>query len=617
MTGQSSGLEVRDLSVDVVGGGTIVDNVSLSVKSGELLGLVGESGSGKTTLALALFGHARRGTRITGGSVVVGAAEMLKLTGRSLTQARGRLIAYVPQDPATALNPGIRIGAQLDEAVVLSGAASKGPLARAKSAELLRAVRLPDSVGFQRRYPHQLSGGQLQRVAIAISIAGKPEVLVMDEPTTGLDVTTQAQVLGLVRELSRSQQMAVVYVTHDLAVVAYLATHICVMYSGQVVESGAPSAILSDPLHPYTRGLVAAAPELYDRSTLRGIAGQAPSPSQRPRGCLFASRCPWRIDRCESDRPSLDAIDDGTRLVACIRVDEIRSPRAPIRVVTQDENVLAPEATVTGSLNVADVTVRYGRDEVLHGVSLDLRAGACLAVVGESGSGKTTLGRTIAGLHEASSGIVSFDNVPLPKVAKRSVAMRRAIQYIFQNPDASLNPRRTVGQTIAQPLRRLCGTSGRAAQREVRIALEQTGLSATAYDLYPDQLSGGQRQRVAIARALVVQPRVLICDEITSALDVSVQAVIIELLRDLQQARQLSLLFITHNLALASSLATDILVLRVGSVVESGPTSDVLRSPSSDYTKALLHDTPTLQRQPTGAVGDGQEHNGAAIDAIV
>jgi peptide/nickel transport system ATP-binding protein len=596
MTGSLPALQAQGLVVDLDQGGRIVDNVTLQVDRGELLGLVGESGSGKTTLALALLGHARRGCRISAGSVTVGGADVLGAGVQRLRELRSRLISYVPQDPATALNPGMRIGAQLREAVGLAQMAGERRDILSRCLELLRSVRLPADQLFLRRYPHQLSGGQLQRVAIAIALAGNPEVLIMDEPTTGLDVTTQAEILRLIGLLVHEHDVASVYVSHDLAVVASLATRIAVMYSGQIVEIGQPETTLAEPLHPYTKGLLAAAPTLHDRSNLRPIPGQSPSPWSRPLGCLFGPRCSWHADACSAARPVLRQTQLGSSLVACVRAEEIRaaggsaSGRSKRGIAEQSPSV-QPAA-----LEVRQLVAAYGRSEVLHGVSFELREGTCLAVVGESGSGKTTLARILAGLHQQVDGEVILDGEALSKLPRqRSVQARCALQYIFQNPDASLNPRRSVAKSIAEPLRRLRGASVREAEAHVSEALDRTGLPASLRHAYPDQLSGGQRQRVAIARALAVRPSVLICDEITSALDVSVQAVIIELLRELQATEHLSLLFITHNLGLASTLADEVLVLREGQIVEHGPTAEVLKSPADPYTRNLLSDIPTLE----------------------
>jgi peptide/nickel transport system ATP-binding protein len=588
-----SAVSVRNLRVEIAATGTpVISEVSFGIAPGEILGVVGESGSGKTTVGLAMLGHARRGLRIAGGSVLLGDHDILTLGEEQLRRLRGSLISYVPQDPASSLNPALRIGLQLREIIEAHGN-QPGSAVSERVAEMMREVALPDDRAFLKRYPHEISGGQQQRVGLAMAFANRPRLIVLDEPTTGLDVTTQAHVLWTVRELATLHHVAALYVSHDLAVVATLARRVAVMYAGRVVEIGGAEELFRSAGHPYTRRLVGAIPRLTGGRSLVGIPGLAVSPGRRPPGCSFAPRCTLRIDQCEAAMPPLLPIAPD-HAVRCIRAEEVISEGKsrvgdPIEMPTADKSELP-------ALRLANVVASYGRNEVLHSVSLSLAAHECLALVGESGSGKTTVARAIAGLHRSWTGSIALSGAELPRAARqRSSEARRRIQYIFQNPYGSLNPRQTIGQIIGQPLRVFGTASGREADRRTAEMLEQVSLTAAYARRYPDQLSGGERQRVAIARALVCDPTVLICDEVTSALDVSVQAAIVELLGSLQRHLGLAMLFITHNLPLVRSIAQRVVVLSQGSVVELGDTGQVLANPQQPYTRQLLSDTPSLE----------------------
>jgi peptide/nickel transport system ATP-binding protein len=581
---------VRELKIDLVASGAdIVDGIALEVHAGEVLGLVGESGSGKTTVGMALMGYCRPGGRVTGGEILIDGRPLAGMAAGDLRRLRGGTVSYIPQDPGTALNPALRISRQLSEMLDAHAAGTSDEERRARIRETLEEVALPGTDEFLRRYPHQLSGGQQQRVAIAMAFACRPHVIVCDEPTTGLDVTTQARVLQTVRDLCRSHQVAAVYVSHDLAVVAELADHVAVMYAGRIVERGPRDAIFSQPRHPYTRKLLRAVPDLAGKRAVVGIPGRAPLPGNRPSGCFFAPRCDLAIDRCTQEFPGPTEFEGG-HLVHCFRAQD-----AVDQLPTTGEAAAAAQA---GDVVVAveNVNARHGSNHVLFDIDVAVRRNECVALVGESGSGKTTLARCIAGLHSNYTGDISLGGERLPQSARgRSSLARKQIQYVFQNPYASLNPRRTVGQTIARQLQLFFPGNKRDAGRRVGDCLEQVALSAAAANRYPDQLSGGERQRVAIARALAAEPSLLVCDEITSALDVSVQAAIVELLRELRVQTGLSLLFITHNLALIRTIADRVVVMTEGKIVESGPTLEVFNSPSAEYTGKLLANTPTVE----------------------
>ncbi|MEU6139617.1 ABC transporter ATP-binding protein [Streptomyces sp. NPDC047081] len=588
-------------------GPDVVDDIAFDVTEGEILALVGESGSGKTTIATALLAHTRRGARIDSGSVLLDGRELLGAKPAETRGRRGSEVAYVPQDPAASLNPVMRIGRQIREVLDVHHAGT--PAEReARVREVLAEVALPDDDEFLRRYPHQLSGGQLQRVAIAMAFTLRPRVLVLDEPTTGLDVTTQAHVLATVRELCARHAVAAVYVTHDLAVVAEFAHRVAVMYAGRIVELGPRERVFTTPAHPYTRALLAAVPSVTEPRVLAGIPGGTPSPGRRPAGCRFHDRCAFAEPECAAHEPELlaigspDAVDGAAVSARCRRADHVRS--RPLEFT-----VAAPAGTGTRPdpvLSVRGLTARYGSRPILHGIDLDIGRNECVAVVGQSGSGKSTLSRSVGGLHEEWGGAVTFDGQPLPPGARqRSRELRKAVQYVFQNPYLALNPRMTVGRIIRRPLELFGLAHGADATRRVHELLGQVMLSPSVHDLRPDRLSGGERQRVAIARALACEPELLICDEVTSALDVSVQASIVSLLEQLRADRGLSMLFVTHNLALVRSLATRVAVLCDGRIVEEGPTADVLDRPSAAYTRQLLADTPGRGDVSAQPVGEG------------
>ncbi|QZY51714.1 ABC transporter ATP-binding protein [Leucobacter tenebrionis] len=529
-------VEIDGLAVEVTGGRVIVDSVSLAIEPGRILGLVGESGSGKTTVSMAVLGYVRPGAEITQGRVSVAGRDVRSLDQAGLLALRGAGASYVPQDPRAAFNPALRIGAQLLECVEAGAPELDAAGRRARVAEALDAVGLPADAEFQNRFPHQLSGGQLQRVGIAIAIAPRPRVVVWDEPTTGLDVITQHRILELVRSLCSRYSIAGLYVTHDLAVLPDLADDLAVMRDGAIVEQGAASSVLADPQHPYTRQLLASVPSM-------------------------------RID-------------------------------------VGDADALAAEPRSEPLLEVKGLNASYRRHPVLRGVDLEVSAGECVAVVGESGSGKTTLSRSLIGLHHEHEGEARWRGKQLArKAARRSRDERRQLQYIFQSPHSALNPRASVLDSIV--FARKTVHRDRAAQHRSAAldALRMVELDPAKGDLLPATLSGGERQRVAIARALVTDPQLIICDEITSALDVVVQQRIMELLMGLRDQTGLSYLFVTHNIALVSDIADRVLVLKSGRIEESGRTGGVLRHPKSQYVKDLVAYTPTLDSGIDRAAG--------------
>jgi peptide/nickel transport system ATP-binding protein len=563
----------------------VVDEVSFTVQPGHVLGLVGESGSGKTTVALALLGLVKRGLAIGGGKVLVDGQDILSLSEHELQKVRGKTVAYVPQDPGSALNPVLKVGTQLREVFAIHGGDAD------RLTQVMAEAGLEDPGPILASYPHQLSGGQQQRVALAMAFACRPRLIVLDEPTTGLDVTTQRRVLDTVRGLCRTYQVAAVYISHDLAVVAEIADHVAVMYSGRLIEIGAAAELFGSPAHPYTRGLMRAIPSLEMSHQLLGMAGSPPRPGNRPVGCSFQPRCEFAIAECELREPPAVIVSDTGHAARCVRATEVAALSGTVLLARERTAPPAQEAVLT----ISGVSVSYTNKPVLREISLDVGARKAVAIVGTSGSGKTTLARCVVGLHKDWTGTITFGGKELlPGVRGRTQDQLRKIQFVAQNPYGSLNPRQTIGQIIGHPLSHFTKLSGRERDRRIGDALTSVALRESFATRYPDELSGGERQRVALARALVVDPELLVCDEITSALDVSVQAAIVELLLRLQAERGLALLFITHNLPLVRSIADDVTVISAGEICERGPVTQVLTAPSHAYTRQLLADVPAI-----------------------
>ena len=585
-------LELSGLSVNLVTGEQVIEAVDLRLGAGEILGIVGESGSGKTTTALALFGYSTPGTTITGGELRI--AGQVHRMDESMRPIRGSTIAYVPQDPSRALNPSLKIAAAVNDVLRAHRAGSGAEAAQ----QVLRRVGLGDTASIADRYPHQTSGGQQQRVAIAIALCCDPAVVVLDEPTTGLDVVTQARILEELRSLRSEQDVSMVYVTHDLSVLAEIADRIAVMYAGRVVEEGPAERLLRSPRHPYTRGLLASIPDHARPRVLEPMPGIAVGVGEWPPGCRFGPRCPQRSGRCEVELPSLEAISGGQR-VRCFHY------QATPQVSSVSLDVLERRPSESPVLIVEDLGAEHrSHREVTvaaESISFSVGRGECVALVGESGSGKTTVARTIAGLHPIARGRVLLHGAELATLAaRRTREQRRQIQIVFQNPAATLNPQHTVFQTLGRPARVLRKLDRSAIPAEVDRLLECVRLPTRIAERYPHELSGGERQRVAIARALAADPEIILCDEITSALDVSVQAAVLKLLRDLRDDFGLGLLFITHDLGVVATVADTVLVLDHGSIVDHGPTSEILRAPSAEYTARLLQAAPSISHALSG-----------------
>lgn len=575
-------VELKDLRVETTDGTVVVSDVGFSIQPGKVLGLVGESGSGKSTIGKALLGYAAPGLRIARGSFTVDGYDLLAMSQKERLAARGPLVAYVPQDAASALNPAVPVLRQMMERLRVGSDRLSPQQCRARVYETLERVGLPTDKEFLARYPGELSGGQLQRVGLTVAIVSHPRLLVLDEPTSALDVSTRAGVLDLVARLNRELNMSSLYISHDLGVIAAVSDDVMVLYAGQVVETAPRDQFYATPGHPYSHALLQAMPTTRARKHLRGIAGRVPPLQDRASigGCLFADRCDLTIAECRVSMPPLISFREGA--VRCLRAGETSRLSAPPNLLDTSKASAAP------LLTVSHLNAGYGNSRVLHDISFTVAPGTCTALVGESGSGKSTLSRCLIGLHGSFDGQVSFNGTPVPSgIRERPGWMHREMQYIFQNPYGSLHPRRTVGESIAVAWRNANARQTGSPRAAVLDALAQVSLAPEMLDRFPNELSGGERQRVAIARALVCKPRLLICDEVTSALDVSVQASIIELLQS-KMGDDLALLFVTHDLGVVRTISDQVIVLNEGRIVEDGSTPGVIGAPRHPYTRALL-----------------------------
>jgi peptide/nickel transport system ATP-binding protein len=603
-------LEIEDLHVHFVtshGRVRAVEGLSYQVRAGEMVAIVGESGSGKSVSALAVMRLLPPNTaRILQGSIKFDGRSLLGLSDEEMRQIRGRQISMIFQEPMTSLNPVLTIGLQIKEPLTIHMGMSEEQ-ATARAIELLTLVGITDPASRLAQYPHQLSGGMRQRVMIAIGLACNPKLLIADEPTTALDVTIQAQILELMKDLSRRLGVAIVVITHNLGIVARYADRVNVMYAARLVESGTAERVFGRPLHPYARGLLAAVPRL-DRgrsARLATIEGAPPNLLAPPEGCRFRPRCRYAIKACEH-LPALAEVEPG-HLAACHRTPEIEAiDRAEQAVAAGSGSDAAANATANakpmldikhaskffevggGFLRGAPKLVRAVND-----VSLTVYPGETLGLVGESGCGKSTLGRLVLRLEDPTAGEIVFDGLDLAPLGRREMTdVRKRMQVIFQDPYSSLNPRMTVGQIIAEPMRVHAIKPKDQIEPRVAELLQLVGLYPYMALRYPHELSGGQRQRVGIARALAVEPRVIVCDEAVSALDVSIQGQVINLLEDLQKKLGLTYLFIAHDLAVVRHISTRVAVMYLGRIVELATSDELFANPKHPYTQALLAAAP-------------------------
>lgn len=606
----------------------VLQDVSLTLDEGEAVAIVGESGCGKSTLASAFVGHLRAGSRVTSGALHIDGQDILRASPQAVQALRRGVVGLVPQNAGHCLTPSMRVGRQVIEVLLLTRTMNKAA-ARAEAIRLFKQVRLPEPEALVDRYPHQLSGGQQQRVAVAIAIAGQPRLLVLDEPTTGLDVVTQAGVLALFDDLRRELGITLIFVSHDLGAVAAVCDRVAVMYAGRIVEAGLLAPTFERPAHPYTRGLLASVARLSTPGLPTGMPGTVGDAADLD-GCAFAPRCSFVQPRCSQIRPDLlpltaaetggdaDPVvagcpEDDQRAAACLRHDEVLAAPAWESQVRVRENRTPGEEV----LAITNLCVDYRRrpdpasGPTVDGVDLTLHRGEVVALVGESGSGKSTIAWTVAGLRNPSGGSVELRGdaaADLTAAAKRrDPAVRRRIQLVFQNAATALNPRRTVGDSVSRVLR-LRGLRGTASTQARDAVLTDVGLGAELASRLPGQLSGGQQQRIGIARALAADPSVVLADEVVSALDVSVQASVLRLLDDLREEHDLAYLFISHDLAVVRGLADRVVVLYLGRVCEEGPVEQVFGGVNHPYTQLLV--SSVLAAQPgagrTLSAADGE-----------
>jgi peptide/nickel transport system ATP-binding protein len=594
----------------------IVRDVSLHVARGESFGLVGESGCGKSTIALAIVRYLARNGRVTGGSISIDGRDVLALRGEELRRLRARTVSMVYQEPGRALNPSIIVGRQVAEVYEIAGA-TRGD-ARERAREILGRVQISDPASVMGRYPHQLSGGMLQRVVIAMALAAEPSLLILDEPTTALDATVEAEVLELIRDLRTEFDTSLLFISHNLGVIARMCDRVGVLYAGELVEEGDATEVFRSPRHPYTVGLLRSIPRRESSGSVPGstrpvlatIPGSLPAPGATIEGCIYADRCGLADERCRTEAPPMYEIGGG-RGSRCHYHERAETVPAQTLEAEPDQPPqgagVATPPTTDGRGDPGEPVIRirgasktFQQDgESIRGllaVDLEIAAGETVGLVGESGSGKTTLARVIMGLTAPDEGSeLTLAGRPLaPLATKRSSADQKALQLVFQNPDSALNRRHSVRRLISRSLSKLGGYRDEQLNARLRSLVQAVRLPERYLPMRPSQLSGGLKQRVAIARAFAGDPRVVVCDEPTSALDVSVQAAILNLLTDLQRRNRVAYLFISHDLGVVQYLADRIVVLYLGRVMEVGPAEKVFAGPHHPYTEALLSAVPSI-----------------------
>ena len=606
-------LDIRDLHTDIeIRSGVVhaLSGVDLHVNPGETLGIVGESGSGKTMTALSLMGLLPQGGRVSSGQIILDGQDLTKLPLKDKRKLRGTKVGMIFQDPLTSLNPTMKIGLQVCEPLrVHEGLSKKEALERA--VEILRRVGMPRPEVVINNYPHQLSGGMRQRVMIAMALVCKPRILIADEPTTALDVTTQMQILDLIDELRDEYKMGVILITHDLGVVAGHTDRVAVMYAGRIVETAPTKTLFTEPKHRYTSSLMAALPEraLAAGTKLFSIPGAPPSLTNLPKGCRFAARCLWATDECRAGYPDLNGDENHT--FSCFHPVQEGDESPAVLQAMMDSGKAENAVDSTGQishevlLDVKEASRVYesagsgffkrdkGVVSAVDRVSITVNKGETYGLVGESGCGKSTVGRLIAGLESPSGGAIELDGRDLAKLKGRdAVRIHRDVQMMFQDSYAAMDPRMRIDQILAEPMSiQKTGNARQIAERIMEI-LEQVGLTEEILDRYPHEFSGGQLQRIGFARSLTLAPDLIVADEPVSALDVSVQAQVLNLMKDLQQELGLSYLFISHDLAVVQYMADRIGVMYLGRIVEEGPAHEVVKNPKHPYTKALIDSIP-------------------------
>ena len=606
-------LQIKDLHTDIeIRSGVVraLSGVDLHVNPGETLGIVGESGSGKTMTALSLMGLLPQGGKVSSGSIILDGQDLTKMPLHLKRKMRGTKVGMIFQDPLTSLNPTMKIGLQVCEPLRVHEKLSKRE-ALARAVEILKRVGMPRPEVVINNYPHQLSGGMRQRVMIAMALVCKPRILIADEPTTALDVTTQMQILDLIDELRDEYKMGVILITHDLGVVAGHTDRVAVMYAGRIVETAPTKTLFTEPKHRYTSSLMAALPEraLAAGTKLFSIPGAPPSLTNLPKGCRFAARCLWATDECRADYPSLSGDENHT--FSCFHPVQEGDESPAVLQAMMDSGKAEDAVDATGQishevlLDVKEASREYessgsgffkrdkGVVSAVDRVSITVNKGETYGLVGESGCGKSTVGRLIAGLERPSGGAIELDGRDLATLKGRdAVRIHRDVQMMFQDSYAAMDPRMRIDQILAEPMSiQKTGNARQIAERIMEI-LEQVGLTEEILDRYPHEFSGGQLQRIGFARSLTLAPDLIVADEPVSALDVSVQAQVLNLMKDLQQELGLSYLFISHDLAVVQYMADRIGVMYLGRIVEEGPAREVVNNPKHPYTKALIDSIP-------------------------
>lgn len=606
-------LKVEDLAVAYkVRKGEVeaVQNVSFEIYRGESHGIVGESGCGKSTVAWAIVNFLGANGYVKRGSIKFQGQDLVGKTGEELRRLRGDQIAMVYQDPMQALNPSMRLGDQMKEVLTVHRGISDKE-AEVRCIEMLERVYMPDPASVIQRYPHQVSGGQQQRVVIAMALLNNPALLIMDEPTTALDVTIEAAVLDLIAELRREFDTAIMYITHNLGVVARVCTRVGVMYAGEMVERGEVGEIFADPRHPYTQGLLRCVPKLgADKasSVLYPIRGRVPPPNNRPHGCVFSPRCDYAKNRCLDERPKLRGLPSGVQ-VHCHFAEEIAASQWQpsddmlLPVSAGEAEIGEPILKLNGLQKYYEVQGSSLKDvlglgekryvKAVEGATFSVPKGSTLGVVGESGCGKSTLIKTIIGLEDSTAGKAEFLGFDITgNISSRDIRLIQELQMVFQNPDSTMNPSYTVGQQIGRPMQRFGTVPKNQIRAEVMRLLTAMRLSENYYGRLPRQLSGGEKQRVGIARALASRPDLVLCDEPVSALDVSVQAAILNLLLNVQQEFGTTMVFIAHDLSVVRFFSDNVAVMYLGQIMEIGPAEAIYAPPYHPYTEALLSAVP-------------------------
>ena len=609
---QETLLSVDSLDVKFkVADGTIhaLRDVSLDIEKGETVGLAGESGSGKSTLALAIVQYLDSNGWVDDGAITFEGEDLLSASKGELRSIRGNRIAHVAQNPGRALNPSMTIGAQVRETIKLHQETQNKKETIERVHEVLDQVNLPDPESIGDRYPHELSGGQQQRALLAISLSCNPDLLILDEPTTGLDVTTQAKFLDLVEDLKSEYDAGILLITHNLGVISEIADRVNILYAGEMLEKGPVDDVFTEPANPYTQALLATTPEIAANKEVKPIPGRIPELDEIPDGCIFADRCEFASEECRSGEIGMDTVDNKRNHESrCLHWQDVLDNPIEVSEKTVSQRSAGKPILTIDNLSkyydeggfVKNLISEHNPVKAVDGVSLDIHESEAVGLVGESGCGKSTLGRTLLKLHEVTNGRIAYDGTDIDAMSKQELnEFRSECQIIFQDPEASLNPNRTVREILERPLKLFTDRSADERRTRAEELLTQVNLGNDIIDKKPHELSGGQQQRIAIARAFAAAPSLIVLDEPVSSLDVSVQASILNLLEDLYEEYGTSYLLISHDLSVIETLCDRVAVMYLGKIIETGSTEQIFEPPYHPYTRALLSSIPTLDPHDT------------------